>query len=91
MPPANKNDETTPLDTSKHVSPNEKLDSATPVFDEVAKELGVPEGALVDDPEFPSSENALNPNHLEDDDPLSLVGDFVDEDGDGVDDRKENA
>lgn len=30
-------------------------------------------------------------SHPEDDDPTSLAGDFVDEDGNGVDDREEKA
>lgn len=67
--------ETTQLDTSKIVSPKAKNDKeTTPIFDETVAYLkDVPETDLT--------------HFDEDDDPTQFAGDFVDEDGDGIDDR----
>jgi len=46
-----------------------------------------PKGAETVDAENPTPESLTT--FEEDDDPLSLAGDFVDEDGDGVDDREQ--
>ena len=89
----NKDPETTELDTSKLKAPDEKLDPATPIGDAAAKAAGIkiPKGADLVDGKDPDPVSLVNPEHLEDDDPLSLAGDFIDEDGDGVDDRAEQS
>lgn len=85
--------ETTELDTSKLRSPDEDTSKEpTPIGDAAAKAAGIkiPKGADLTDGKNPDPVALVNPEHLEDDDPMSLAGDFVDEDGDGVDDREQS-
>lgn len=70
--------ETNKVDTTKAVDPNgNSSQESTPIFDETASYL--------------KDADEVDITHFEeDDDPTQFAGDFVDEDGDGVDDRKQD-
>jgi hypothetical protein len=68
---ADAKDETQQIDTSKVIRPNEELDQSTPIGDE----------ALAAAREYLKGVDDAEITHFdEDDDPLSLVGDVVEDD-----------
>lgn len=78
--PVNTGPETTQLDTSKLVSAKAKSGKEkekTPIFDETVAYLQ-------------NAKEADLTHFEEDDDPTQFAGDFVDENGDGVDDREQS-
>lgn len=70
-------DATNKVDTAKAVDPKAtSANETTPIFEETTAYLK-------------DAEEADITHFEEDDDPTKFAGDFIDEDGDGVDDRKQ--